>query len=72
MTQDRQLPPGGQAKSRSRYSAARLEKIKTVSGCRARILTYLVERRHYYQHVVNLHNLSLETINRVQPTFKAL
>ena len=47
-------------------------KIKSVSGCRRRILTYLGARLNYYQQVINLHNLSLETINRVQPTFKAL
>ena len=47
-------------------------KIQTVSGCRRRILTYLTERLHYYQQVVNLHNLSFDTLNRVQPTFKAL
>ncbi len=47
-------------------------KINTVSGCRQRIRTYLTERLHYYQQVVNLHNLSFDTLNRVQPTFKAL
>ncbi len=47
-------------------------KIQTVSGCRGRILTYLTERLHSYQQVVNLHNLSFDTLNRVQPTFKAL
>ena len=47
-------------------------KIRTVAGCRNRILTYLTERLHYYQQVVNLHNLSIDTLNRVQPTFKAL
>ena len=46
-------------------------KINAVSGCRRRILTYLVERLHYRQ-VVNLHNLSFDTLNRVQPTFKVL
>jgi AcrR family transcriptional regulator len=54
------------------FISALQKKIKAVSGCRARILTYLIERLRYYQQVVNLHNLSLETINRVQPTFKAL
>ena len=47
-------------------------KIRTVSGCRDRIQTYLAERLQYYQQVVNLHNLSIDTLNRVQPTFKAL
>ena len=47
-------------------------KIESVTGCRRRILTYLTERLHYYRQVVNLHNLSIDTLNRVQPTFKAL
>lgn len=41
-------------------------------GCRRRILTYLTERFRYYQHVVNLHNLSTETLRRMQPSFKTL
>ena len=47
-------------------------RIGGVSGCRQRILAYLTERLHYYQQVVNLHNLSVDTLNRVQPAFKAL
>ena len=47
-------------------------KIQTVAGCRHRIQTYLAERLRYYQQVVNLHQLSIETINRVQPRFQAL
>ncbi len=47
-------------------------KIRTVSGCRNRIQAYLTERLRYYQQVVNLHNLSVDTLNRVQPTFRAL
>ena len=41
-------------------------------GCRNQILTYLTERFRYYRHVVNLHNLSTETLHRIQPSFKAL
>lgn len=54
------------------FLGALQDKIRTVSGCRQRIQVYLAERLRYYQQVVNLHNLSLDTINRVQPTFKAL
>ena len=43
-----------------------------VRGCRDQILTYLTERFRYYRHVVNLHNLSMETLRRMQPSFKAL
>ena len=41
-------------------------------GCRNQILTYLTERFRYYQRVVNLHNLSADTLQRMQPSFKAL
>ena len=41
-------------------------------GCRSQILTYLTERFRYYQHVVNLHNLSVETLQRIQPSFEEL
>jgi AcrR family transcriptional regulator len=55
-----------------RFINALQAKIEDVSGCRRQILTYLTERLRYYQQVVNLHNLSIETLNRVHPTFKAL
>jgi AcrR family transcriptional regulator len=41
-------------------------------GCKNQILTYLTERFHYYQHVVNLHHLSMDTLRSIQPSFKAL
>lgn len=41
-------------------------------GCRNQILAYLAERLRYYRHVVNLHNLSIETLRQIQPSFKAL
>lgn len=41
-------------------------------GCKNQILTYLAERFRYYQHVVNLHHLSLDTLRSIQPSFKAL
>ncbi len=41
-------------------------------GCKNQILTYLTERLRYYRHVVNLHNLSVETLQMIQPSFKAL
>jgi AcrR family transcriptional regulator len=45
--------------------------IKT-RGCKNQILTYLTERFRYYQHVVNLHHLSMETLRRIHPVFKAV
>lgn len=56
----------------SEFIGALQAKIKNVSGCRHRIQVYLSERLNYYRQVVNLHNLSLDTINRFQPGFKAL
>jgi len=41
-------------------------------GCKNQILTYLTERFRYYQHVVNLHHLSMDTLRSIQPSFKAL
>jgi AcrR family transcriptional regulator len=45
--------------------------IKT-RGCQKQILTYLTERFRYYQHVVNLHHLSMETLRTIHPVFKAV
>ena len=45
--------------------------IKT-RGCKNQILTYLTERFRYYQHVVNLHHLSMETLRNIHPVFKAV
>jgi AcrR family transcriptional regulator len=41
-------------------------------GCRNQVLTYLTERLRYYRHVVNLHNLSVETLQRMHPSFQTL
>jgi AcrR family transcriptional regulator len=41
-------------------------------GCKNQILTYLTERFRYYQHVVNLHHLSMDTLRSIQPSFRAL
>ncbi len=54
------------------FISALQTKIESVTGCRRRILAYLTERLLYYRQVVNLHNLSRDTLNRVQPAFKAL
>ncbi|MGD9330462.1 MAG: TetR/AcrR family transcriptional regulator [Desulfobacterales bacterium] len=54
------------------FLAALQAKAVEAQGCKNQILTYLTERFHYYQHVVNLHNLSVETLQRIQPSFKAV
>jgi AcrR family transcriptional regulator len=45
--------------------------IKT-RGCKNQILTYLTERFRYYQHVVNLHHLSMDTLRNIHPVFRAV
>jgi AcrR family transcriptional regulator len=52
------------------FSGVLQTKTTAVSGCRRRIMTYLTERLRYYREVVILHNLSVDTLPRVQPTFK--
>jgi len=47
-------------------------KVSQARGCRERILTYLRERVSYYQKVINLHHLSMETLTRVKPLFQEL
>ena len=54
------------------FLAALQAKAIKAQGCRNQILTYLAERLRYYQHVVNLHNLSRETLQRMQPAFQAV
>ena len=55
-----------------RFLTALQAKAGKVQGCRNQILTYLIERLRYYQQVVNLHSLTVETLRRMQPSFKAL
>lgn len=45
------------------------KKVKTARSYEARILNYLTERLHYYKNIVNLHNLSLDVIRKVEPIF---
>jgi AcrR family transcriptional regulator len=54
------------------FIAALQQKVNQVAGCENRIKTYLVERLRYYRKVINLHNLSIETLNNVQPQFHRL
>ena len=54
------------------FLAALQAKAIKAQGCRNRILTYLTERFRFYQRVVNLHNLSRETLRRMQPAFQAV
>lgn len=54
------------------FLAALQAKAIEANGCRDPILTYLTERFRSYQKVVNLHNLSTETLRRMQPAFKAV
>ncbi len=47
-------------------------KVGKVENSEKKIRTYLVERLRYYQHVANLHNLSLEVMHSVRALFHEL
>jgi len=57
--------------AQSFLDALRTKAVKA-KGSRNQVLTYLSERFRYYQYVVNLHNLALETLRCIEPSFKAL
>ncbi len=44
-------------------------KIKSAKSSEAKILSYLSERLNYYRMMMNLHNLSLDTVRKVEPIF---
>ena len=44
-------------------------KISQASTTEEKILKYLDERINYYKKVVNLHNLALDTVRKVEPVF---
>ncbi|MDY6880650.1 MAG: TetR/AcrR family transcriptional regulator [Thermodesulfobacteriota bacterium] len=54
------------------FMEALQKKVNEALGSRDRIITYLTERLHYLQEMINLHNLSFETLNTVQPIFEKL
>ncbi|MCP4347267.1 MAG: TetR/AcrR family transcriptional regulator [Desulfobacterales bacterium] len=54
------------------FKHALQDRVNEATGCENRIKTYLIERLRYYQHVINLHNVSLETLRSVQPVFRKL
>lgn len=45
------------------------KKVKAARTYESRILNYMTERLNYYKNIVNLHNLSLDTIRKVEPIF---
>lgn len=44
-------------------------KVKVAKSAEEKILSYLGERMNFYKMVVNLHNLSLDTVRKVEPVF---
>lgn len=47
-------------------------KVAQVTGCKEQVLLYLVERLRYIHDVMNLRNLSLETVKKFRPLFEKL
>ena len=54
------------------YMQALYAKIQDTRGCREKILTYLKEKFRYMQKVMNLHNLSVESLRSIQPFFEKI
>jgi len=48
------------------------EKVMDIASCEEKIVTYLSERLKYHREVVNLHQLSLELVQQIQPIFDDL
>ena len=48
------------------------KKVRTARTAESRILNYMTERLNYYKNIVNLHNLSLDTIRKVEPIFNEI
>ena len=47
-------------------------KIEALPGCRDKILTYIRERLRSVQHLINVHNLSMDMVRNVQPALAHL
>jgi AcrR family transcriptional regulator len=47
-------------------------KVATVEGYENKILTYFVERLRKYEQVLNVHHLSIESLQRIEPIFNDL
>jgi AcrR family transcriptional regulator len=58
-----------EAESCLEHTCARLQEI---SGCREKILTYLREKIRHMQNLMNVHRLSIEVFQKVQPMFADL
>lgn len=54
------------------YIAGLQEKVMKFSTCEEKIQSYLSERLKYHREVVNLHQLSLELVQQIQPIFDNL
>lgn len=54
------------------YIAALQEKAATYQGYEQKIIHYLLDRLKYYREVLNLHQLSLESLHRLEPAFDQL
>ena len=48
------------------------KKVETIEGYENKILTYFVERLRKYEQVLNVHHLSIESLQRIEPIFNDL
>ena len=48
------------------------EDLKNINGCKNKILVYIKSKIKFLKEVMNLHNLSVETMRSIQPIFKNL
>ena len=59
-------------KESSIYIRSLHEKVQKFDSVTTKIIEYLIERFAYYKQVVNLHQLSLDTLRKVEPLFDKL
>jgi AcrR family transcriptional regulator len=55
-----------------RYIQSLQARVAQLNACDEKIIYYLIERLKYYQQVINLHQLSIKTLQGVEPLFHEL
>ncbi|WP_128548193.1 TetR/AcrR family transcriptional regulator [Larkinella soli] len=54
------------------YMTTLIGKVRLLNDPEAQILHFLIERLRYYKHVLNLHQLSVESLQTLEPVFDQL
>jgi len=57
---------------REEYLQAVQERVSKAMDCKEKIINYLTERVRYIQKAINLHKLSMENLQKIQPIFQKL